>query len=347
MKAYVPAIRNEEELEDFMSAPSDRVVERIKAVKGDIVVLGVAGKVGVTLAMMLAKAAKRAGTKSAVYGVSRFSDPKAKERLATFGVRPLGVDLLDPAQVAALPDSENVFFLAGKKFGTIGAQDLTWATNTIAPANAAQRYKGARIVAYSTGCVYDFKTAASGGALELEDPNPTGEYAQSTLGRERVFEYYSRKDGTKVCQFRLNYAVDLRYGVLRDIADRVLEGKPVDLSVGSLNCIWQGDVLERTILSLDLCESPARAIIITGPETVSIRWLAEEFGRRFGKAPVFSGNERADSKAYLANAAASFALFGYPSLSRWTMIDMTAAWVASGGPSLGKPTHFEQTDGKF
>ncbi|TXT46197.1 MAG: NAD-dependent epimerase/dehydratase [Spirochaetes bacterium] len=347
MRANVPVIADEAGLEDFMSAPSERVVERVGAIKGDIVILGVAGKVGVTLAMMLAKAVKKAGTSSKVYGVSRFSDPKAKEHLAIFGVRPLGVDLLDPAQVAALPGSENVFFLAGKKFGTVGAQDLTWATNTIAPANAAQRYKGARIVAYSTGCVYDFKTAASGGALELEDPNPTGEYAQSTLGRERVFEYYSRKDGTRVCQFRLNYAIDLRYGVLRDIADRVYSGQAVDLSVGSLNCIWQGDVLERTVLSLDLCESPAKAINITGPETASIRWLAEEFGRRFGKAPCFSGNEKPDSKAYLANAAKSFALFGYPAISLETMIDMTAVWVASGGSSLGKPTHFEQTDGKY
>lgn len=347
MKAYVPLITDESGLEDFMSDPSPRVVERVGEIRGDIVILGVAGKVGITLAMMLTKAVKKAGTSSKVYGVSRFSDPKAKEHLSTFGVRPLGVDLLDPAQVMALPDSENVFFLAGKKFGTVGAQDLTWATNTIAPANAAQRYKGSRIVAYSTGCVYDFKTAASGGATELDDPNPTGEYAQSTLGRERVFEYYSRKDGTKVCQFRLNYAIDLRYGVLRDIADRVYQGLAVDLSVGNLNCIWQGDVLERTILSLDLCYSPPKAINVTGPETASIRWLAEEFGRRFERAPVFSGAERPDSRAYLANAARSFALFGYPSLSLETMIDMTAAWVSSGGASLGKPTHFEQTDGKY
>jgi nucleoside-diphosphate-sugar epimerase len=347
MNASIPSIENEEALEFFMSTPSERAVAKVAGLQGDIAVLGVAGKVGITLAMMLARAVERAGTGAIVYGVSRFSDRAARERLENAGVKTLSCDLLDFDQVSRLPQADSIFFLAGKKFGTVGAQDLTWATNTIAPSNVAQRYLGCDIVAYSTGCVYDFATAASGGSTERDEPLAFGEYAQSTLGRERIFEYHSRKSGTRVCNFRLYYAVDLRYGVLRDIADKVFEGRPVDLSVSNLNCIWQGDVLERTILSLDHCSSPPVNLNVTGPETASVRWIAQEFALRFGKPAIFSGLERADSRAYLGNAAKSFSLFGYPSICLEDMIDMTADWVARGGSSLGKPTHFEHTDGKY
>ncbi|MCX7028407.1 MAG: NAD(P)-dependent oxidoreductase [Spirochaetes bacterium] len=341
------SMRNETELEEFMSKPSPRVIEAVGGLKGDIAVLGVAGKVGVTLAMMAARAVAASGSSVKVYGVSRFSDQTARARLEAAGVTTVACDLLDPEEVGRLPDAGNVFFLAGRKFGTVGAQDLTWATNTIAPANAARRYAEARIVAYSTGCVYAFVTAASGGSTERDRPEPTGEYAQSTLGRERVFEYFSRTQGTPVCLFRLNYAVDLRYGVLRDIADKVVAGTPVDLSTGNLNCIWQGDVLERTILALGLCASPPAALNVTGPETVSVRWAAEELGLRLGRKPVFSGAEDPGARAYLSNAALSFSRFGYPAVSLGEMLDMTADWVASGGSSLGKPTHFEARDGNY
>ena len=347
MKAVIPSIENEDSLEYYMSTPSERAVEKIMGLKGDIVVLGVAGKVGITLAMMLARAVELAGTSAKVYGVSRFSDAAAKFRLDAAGVKTISCDLLDYEQVSKIPSAENVFFLAGRKFGTVGAQDLTWATNTIAPSNVAQRYAGCNIVAYSTGCVYDFATAASGGSTERDEPKAFGEYAQSTLGRERIFEYHSRKSGTRICNFRLYYAVDLRYGVLRDIADKVFESRPVDLSVSNLNCIWQGDVLERTILSLDCCASPPVNLNVTGPETASVRWIAQEFALRFGKPAIFAGEERADSRAYLGNAAQSFSLFGYPSVCLNDMIDMTADWVLRGGSSLGKPTHFEHTDGKY
>ena len=339
--------KSEAELEAYMSTPSERLISFMKESEGDIAILGIAGKVGVTLGMMAARAIKAAGVEKKVYGVSRFSDPASRAKLDALGVSTIACDLLDAAAVDKLPCAENVIFMAGRKFGTMGAQDLTWATNTIAPANVARRFASSSIVAYSTGCVYDFAPPFSGGSTEKDDPKPVGEYAQSTLGRERVFEYYSRTAGTPVCLFRLNYAIDLRYGVLYDIAAKVHKGEPVDLSVGSFNCIWQGDVLERTLLSLDLCSSPPTAINITGPETVSVRWAAEEFGLRFGRKPLFAGIERSEASGYLSNAAASIGIFGYPSVSLSEMVDMVADWIIAGGSSLGKPTHFESTDGRY
>ncbi len=341
------SLKNESELDEFMSCPSDRLVDYVAGLEGDIAIVGAAGKIGVTLAMMASRAVKASKTAKKVYAISRFSDPSARKRIEKEGVAAIACDLLDQDAVAKLPEAANVLFLAGRKFGTQGAQDLTWATNTLAPAYVARRYSKSRIVAYSTGCVYDFRNAVSGGSVERDPPEATGEYAQSTLGRERVFEYYSRAFGTKVCQFRLNYAIDLRYGVLRDIADKVYAGLPVDLSSPSYNCIWQGDVLERTILSLGLCDSPPAIINISGPETASVRWTAEEFALRFGKSALFKGEEKPEARTYLSNAAQSFKLFGYPSVSLLEMIDMTAEWIAAGGSSLGKPTHFEVTDGKY
>ena len=215
------------------------------------------------------------------------------------------------------------------------------------PANVARRYAKSDIVVYSTGCVYDYTAAASGGSTESDPPEPTGEYAQSALGRERVFEYYARSFGTRVCLFRLNYAIDLRYGVLRDIADKIAAGKPIDISTGSFNCVWQGDVLERTLLALDLCAAPPDILNVTGPETISLRYAALELAERMGKEAIFTGVERDDARSYLNNAQRSFGLFGYPEVSLDEMFDLTAAWVASGGASLGKPTHFESTDGKY
>ena len=340
-------IGNETELESFMSSPSARVVNLMREIEGDIAILGIAGKVGVTLGMMAVRAVKAAGVNKKVYGVSRFSDASSRSRLDAQGIETIACDLMDTASVDKLPSAKNVVFLAGKKFGTVGAQDLTWATNTIAPSNVARHFPSSSIVVFSTGCVYDFAPPYSGGSVESDDPRPVGEYAQSTLGRERIFEYYSRTAGTPVCLFRLNYAIDLRYGVLCDIAQKVRGGEPIDLSVGTFNCIWQGDVLERALLSLKLCASPPMVLNITGPETVSVRWAAEEFGRRFGRKPVFSGTEQSGASGYIGNAAKSIGLFGYPSVSLPDMVDLVAAWVGSGGATLGKPTHFESTDGRY
>ncbi|HWP68889.1 MAG TPA: NAD(P)-dependent oxidoreductase [Rectinemataceae bacterium] len=339
--------KSEAELEAFMSAPSANVVGLMREIEGDIAILGIAGKVGMTLGMMAVRAIATAGVNKKVYGVSRFSDAGSRSKLDALGIETIACDLLDVASVRKLPIARNVIFLAGKKFGTVGAQDLTWATNTIAPANVAEHFASSSIVAFSTGCVYDFVPSFSGGSVETDDPKPVGEYAQSTLGRERVFEHYSRTSGTPVCLFRLNYAIDVRYGVLYDIASKVYGGEPIDLSVGTFNCIWQGDVLERALLSLKYCTSPPTVLNITGPETVSVRWTAGEFGRCFGRKPLFTGAEPCGAGGYLANAAKSIGLFGYPSVTLPDMIDMVAAWVTAGGPSLGKPTHFESTDGRY
>jgi len=339
--------KNERELDEYLSTPSDKVIDFMGRLDGDVMLLGAAGKVGVTLAMMAARAVRASGKERKVYAVSRFGDSAAREKCEAAGVETIACDLLDRKGVAGLPESHNVIFLAGKKFGTSGAQDQTWAMNTIVPANVAERYPGSRIVVFSTGCVYELRKPDSGGSVEGDELAPIGEYAQSALGRERVFEYFSRKNGTPLCLFRLNYAIDLRYGVLHDIGRKVAAGELVDLGSGAFNCIWQGDVLERALLALDICSAPPVALNVTGPETISVRWASEEIGRRLGRKPSFLNDESSANPVYLSNAAKSFSLFGYPRVSLAEMIDMTAAWIGAGGPSLGKPTHFEQTDGKF
>jgi nucleoside-diphosphate-sugar epimerase len=295
---------------------------------------------------MAAKAVKLSGTGRRVIGVSRFSDAASRRKLEEAGVACIACDLLDRDAVDALPDAGKVIFMAGRKFGTSGAEELTWAMNTVVPANVAWRYRNSVIVAYSTGCVYEFESPYSGGSSEGDVPRPVGDYAQSALGRERVFQHFSNASGTPVCLLRLNYAIDPRYGVLHDIAMKVASGTPVDLAVANLNCIWQGDVLERTLLAFGLAASPAFVLNISGPETASVRRVATEFGKRFGKSPVFTGGGES-GKAYLNDASLSFKLFGYPRVSLAEMIDVQADWIASGGASLGKPTHFETTDGNY
>lgn len=342
-----PTPKTEEELEEYLSEPSGKLVDFMGALEGDLVLLGAAGKIGVTLGMAASRAARASGRPRRVFAVSRFGDAAARARLEAAGVETAACDLLDGKAVAKLPESHNVIFLAGRKFGTGGAHDLTWAMNVLAPANVAERYATSRIVAFSTGCVYAFERPESGGSVESDAPAPLGDYAQSALGRERVFEYFSREKKTPVCLFRLNYAIDLRYGVLHDIGKKLISGEAVDLAAGTFNCIWQGDVLERALLALDYCASPPRALNISGPETVSVRWAAEELGRRLGIRPRFVNEERCGEPVYLSNAALSFSLFGYPRVTLARMLDMTADWLAAGGASLGKPTHFERTDGNF
>ena len=342
----LPSFKSEEELEAFMSEPTPRVVELFREHPGDLAILGIGGKIGVTLGMMAARARDAAGVRSRVIGVSRFSDKASRAKLEKAGVECLECDLLDRASVDRLPDAPRVVFMAGKKFGTSGSEETTWAMNTVVPAYVAGRYRAAAIVAYSTGCVYDFVSPYSGGSSESDPPKAVGDYAQSALGRERVFQHFSRAEGTPVCILRLNYAIDPRYGVLHDIARKVASGEIVDLSVETFNCIWQGDVLERTLLAFLHAASPAFVLNLTGPETVPVRRTAEEFGRLFGKTPVFRGSGEG-GRAYLNDAALSFRLFGYPRVPLAEMIRAQADWIASGGGSLGKPTHFETTDGTY
>jgi len=338
---------SEQELELLLSEPSERLAAFFKSLSGRLLILGIGGKIGITLGMAAVRAAKAAGSSLEVVGVSRFSDASARERLEAAGVSTIACDLLDERAVDLLPDSDHVIFMAGRKFGTTQDSSLTWAMNTIVPAHVARRYRTARIVVFSTGCVYPLVRAESGGCTEAVPPAPVGEYAQSALARERVFEHFSRAMGTRICLFRLNYAIDLRYGVLHDIARQVRGKSPVDLAVRNFNCIWQGDVIERALLSLDLCNSPPSIINISGPETVSVRTAAEEFGRYFGVLPVFAHELEPETPCYLCNAGKSFEHFGYPRMPLGTMIRMTAEWIAAGGASLGKPTHFQVTDGTF
>jgi hypothetical protein len=336
-KAFV----SEEQLDDVMSRPSDGLIRDLRETKGDIVVVGVGGKMGPTLARM----AKRAAPERRVFGVARFTDPSLPERLAAWGVEPVKADLLDRQAVAALPDAPNVIFMAGRKFGSSGGEDLTWAMNTIVPALVAERYAGSRIVAFSTICVYPFVPVGHGGAGEDNVLGPPGEYAMSCVGRERVFQHFSRISDTPGAIVRLSYAIDMRYGVLHDLGGKVMRDEPVDLSMGHVNIIWQGDACSQALRLLNHCAVPSRPFNISGPEAASVRALSLAFGRRFGKTPQFVNHEA--ETAWLADTSLAAGLFGYPAVSIDRMIDWTADWLQRGMPSLGKATQFEVRSGSY
>ncbi|MBN8215288.1 MAG: NAD(P)-dependent oxidoreductase [Spirochaetes bacterium] len=338
-------LEDEAHADQLITEPSPRLVDLFRRLEGDLAILGVAGKMGVHLAVMAARAAREAGVKRKIYGVARFSDPGIRLKLEENGVTPVAADLTQRAAVDKLPDASNVVFMAGKKFGTTGSEDLTWAMNTIAPSFTAERYPKARTVVYSTGCVYPFVSPATGGSTEDQAPAPIGDYAQSALGRERIFSYHAGQRGLPVCLFRLNYAIEPRYGVLRDIGEKVWKGEPVGLSNGWVNLLWQGDAVLQSLLCLELASSPAAILNVTGPELLSVRRLALEFGRRFGKEPVFTGEEKPE--AFISSAARACALFGYPRVPVLRVLDWTADWISRGLKSLGKPTHFEESSGKF
>ena len=332
----------EAELDDLLSTPRAETTAALASCPGDVVVLGAGGKMGPTLARMARRAAADARR---VIAVSRWSSADAERSLNEAGVETLRADLLDRGAVAALPDAPNVIFMAGQKFGTTGAPALTWGMNTVVPAICAERYKTSRITVFSTGNVYALTPAASGGARESDAPAPVGEYAASCLGRERVFELYSERFQTPVSIVRLNYAIDLRYGVLVDIATRVYNGEAVPVAMGYVNVIWQGDANRIAIECLAKAASPPFVVNVTGEATLSVRALAERFAERFEKSVSFAGTERAD--ALLSNTARMRANFSPPANALDDMISMVAGWVADGGRLLGKPTKFEARDGNF
>jgi nucleoside-diphosphate-sugar epimerase len=337
-------VHSESELEATLSSPDARDVELLRRLEGDVILLGAGGKMGPSLARRIRRAADTAGARTRVIAVSRFSDRTLADALEEDGIECVACDLLDARQVDALPDAANVLYLSGMKFGSTGRPDLTWMQNTVAPALVAHRYARSRIVAFSTGNVYPLVDAATGGCDESIAPAPVGEYAQSCLGRERVFEYGARERGTRVLLFRLFYAVDLRYGTLADVARRVWSGEPVDVTVGHVNAIWQGDANSYALRSLELCASPARVLNATGP-AIAVRAAATFFAERFGREAHIVGHE--GGPCLLGDAALAVRLLGPPQVTTPQLLEWCAAWVKSGGRSLGKPTKFERTDGRF
>jgi len=334
------------EIELLLSKPTAGAIAAVKALPGDFMVLGVGGKMGTTTAVMLRRTLDAAGrTDATVTGVSRFSRASARTELEQLGVKTLSCDLADPAQVAALPTPANVLYLAGQKFGTDSSPGLTWIQNTVVPAIVAQRFRDSGIVVFSTGCVYPFMPTDGPGANETEPVAFLGEYASTCVGRERVFTHFSQQFGTPQLMYRLNYSVELRYGVLVDIARKVQQGEAVDITTGWLNCIWQGDACARAIQSLAHTASPPRILNITGAEKLRIRDLADEFGRRLGRAPIFTGQEA--PTAWLADASESVRLFGPPETTVEKMMELITHYTRGGGRLLGKPTHFETRSGKF
>lgn len=335
-----------EDLENELSRPTLGVLETLRSLDGDVLVLGAGGKMGPTLARMVRRGLNQIGhDQRRVIAVSRFSSANAAKGLQKHGVETISCDLMDREAVMALPDSPNVIFMAGQKFGTSDAPELTWVMNTLVPGIVAERYAKSRMVVFSTGCVYSMVPADGPGASEEGLLSPPGEYANSCVGRERIFTHFAKQHDTQLLLFRLCYAIDLRYGVLCDVATKVATKKPVDLSMGSVNVIWQGDANARAIQCLSHAASPPIALNVTGLDRVSIRWLAHRFGELLDRAPIFTGKE--GDTAWLWDASRSYELFGPPSVSLDEMIEASADWVQRGGELLGKPTHFESTDGQF
>ena len=329
-------------LEEFLSQPTPELARDLASVAGDILVLGVAGKMGPTLARM----AKRAAADRRVVGVARFSDMAVRTGLEQAGVETIACDLLDRSAVEALPKLPNVIYMAAMKFGASDNPALTWAMNVHVPAMVAEIFASSRIIAFSTGCVYPFVPIASGGATEDTPAGPPpGEYAWSCLGRERMLEHFSARLGTPGRLVRLNYAIDMRYGVLHDIAAKVLGGETLDLAMGHVNVIWQGDANAVALRCLAHTTAPTSPLNVTGPQTLSVRWLADEFARRFGRSARLTGSEA--PTGWLNNAARMVAEFGPPKVGIERMLDWTADWLLRGLPSHGKPTHYEVRDGRF
>jgi nucleoside-diphosphate-sugar epimerase len=338
-------IESVEQLEEMLSPPPAYLVDVFKKTPGDFLILGVAGKMGPTLARMAKRASDEAGTRRKIIGVARFSQPEHQAALESHGVETIRADLLDRAQLDALPDAPNVVYMPAMKFGATGQEALTWAMNCYLPGLSAERYKHSKIVAFSTGNVYGLTPVSGGGSREDSPLNPLGDYAMSCLGRERMFEHFSRSNGTPVSLIRLNYATEMRYGVLVDVAQKVFRGDEIDLAMGHLNAIWQTDANAMSLAAIAHAASPPYILNVAGPELLSVRKVAERFGQIMSKPPKFRGSEAPD--ALLSDGSRGMKLFGRPSVSADQLIDWIATWVSRGGASLGKPTKFESRDGKF
>lgn len=338
-------IHSVQELENYLAAPGARDKDAIRCIAGDIIILGAGGKMGSSLASRILRAAKISEARLRVIAVSRFSSQRLAEEFGREGIETIACDLSNRDAVAKLPRCPNVLFLAGRKFGSSVRPDLTWMTNTVLPSYVAEHYRSSRIVVFSTGNVYPLVQPNSGGSVESDPPGPVGEYAQSCLGRERVFEHYSREYGTRCLFFRLNYAVELRYGIPVDIGWKVFAGEPVDLTVPAFNAIWQGDANSYALRCFELCSSPPRVLNVTGPGIISVRQTAERFGTVFHRTPIFHSKE--GKLALLSNASLCHSLLGPPEVSIEKIIDWAAHWVGMGGLSLSRPTKFEVIDGQY
>ncbi|MFM8468765.1 MAG: NAD-dependent epimerase/dehydratase family protein [Limisphaerales bacterium] len=336
---------NVAELEDRLSEPTPGVLETMRALRGDVMFLGVAGKMGPTLARMAKRASDAAGVRRRVIGVSRFSDPGQITSLHAHGIETIRCDLLDEAAVAQLPEVENLVYCAAMKFGSTGNESLTWAMNAWLPSVVCRKFPRSRIAAFSTGNVYGLVSVTSGGSVETDAPQPVGEYAMSCLGRERMFEHFSRTLGIPVVLLRLNYACELRYGVLVDIAKKIWTGQPVDLGMGWFNCLWQGDANAQVLQSLALTTSPPSILNLTGPELLRVRDVAEKLAHRMNRPVTFAGV--AGESALLNNARQALTRFGPPRVPADELLGWVADWVKRGGADFGKPTHFESRTGRF
>jgi len=338
-------ILTEQQLENVLTTPDEALVAAIGALKSPLVVLGAAGKMGPTLCRLAKRAADQAGHDLDVLAVSRFSDPSVRDDLEAHGVRTARADALNPADLHALPDSENVVYLIGMKFGTSNDPSMTWAVNTLAPAYAAERYRAARIVALSTGNVYPLAPVSAGGSRETDPLTPLGEYANAAVARERILEHASKSHDIPICVIRLSYALDLRYGVVHDLAQRVWNGQPIPLANGHFNAIWQGDANALILRSFGLASAPPTAINLTSPAIHSVRDIATRLGALMGKAPQFEGEE--SGTAFVSNTRRMIERLGEPATPIDTVLRWTAEWLAQGGRSLGRPTHFETRDGIY
>ncbi|MGH9495651.1 MAG: NAD-dependent epimerase/dehydratase family protein [Candidatus Sulfotelmatobacter sp.] len=339
-------IETEEELEEMLSRPDEATVRAMAALDGDLIILGAGGKMGPSLARLARRAYDQAGVKKRVIAVARFSNPTLPPLLQADGIETIACDLLDREALARLPEAPNVVFMAARKFGTSGEEYLTWAMNTYLPGLVAERYRNARIVSFSTGNVYPLMRSAQGGATEQTPVGPVGEYAQSALGRERMFEYGSAKWGTRGVILRLNYAVELRYGVLVDIGLAVYQGTPVTLAMPRVNVIWQGEANSWCLRSFAHCQTPPMVLNVTGTQTLSVRDLAHQFGKHFGTPPIFASGSEGES-ALLNDASKARGLLGDSRVSAEEMVGWIAGWIRDGGPMLNKPTHFQTRDGNF
>jgi nucleoside-diphosphate-sugar epimerase len=338
-------VRTEAHLVQTLSRPYPEDVAAARELEGDLIVLGAGGKMGPTLVRRIVLAVREAGGANRIFAASRFTDPGSRREIEDAGALAIGVDLLDDGALLELPDCPNVVYLAGMKFGASGRLPLTWAMNAYLPGRIADHYRDARIVALSTGNVYPQVPVASNGASEDVAPEPVGEYAQSCLGRERIFQHFSERNGTPVCLIRLNYAVEARYGVLLDIAQKVASGTPVSLETACVNAIWQGDANSAVFRALELCSSPAAILNVTGPEVLRVRDLAERFAARFNVDARFQGTER--PTALLNDASRSHARLGAPKVTVDEVVELVSSWVQQGGTTHGKPTKFEVRNGRF